>query len=307
MDDLTPNIRNLEAFLAVLHTRSFSLAGEQLGIAQPTVTQRVQALEQTLGARLFDRQPGDVRPTPAGAALVTYAERFVDLRDELARAMTPGAEIAASGTLRIAASSVPGDYVMPAVLQRFHHDHPQVRLQMSISDSHDVVERLFDGEAELGLVGDVISNDQLICQPFLEDEIVVVVPPDHVLAHARTIGPAQLAQHRWIVREPGSATRHTVEGLLTRDRGTSGLKVAMQIASTEAIKRAVRLGAGVALLSHRAVEAEAAAGVLVTRRIGSGPGLRREICAVRVRGRTFSRGAELMWDQLVGSTRARRS
>ena len=298
LEEIAPNIRSFEVFLAVQRTKSFSLAGKLLGMAQPTVTQRVQVLEQMVGSRLFDRGTGEVRLTPTGLTLVGHAERIVAARDDMVRALN-GQASAANGTLRIAASDTPGNYVMPVVLHGFHEEHPGVRILMSITDSRDAVERLFDGQAELGIVGDLQPDGRLVCEPVLDDEIVVIAKPGDPISSEKAIEIPELLNRPRIIREPGSATRVAVETLLRDSSKLNGLKIAMQLDSTEAIKLAVRVGAGVALVSRRSVDSEVAAGQLVTRRIGRA-GLRRQICAVRIQGMTLSTPAQHLWDRIAG-------
>lgn len=298
-EEIAPSIRSFEVFLAVQRTGSFSLAGKQLGMPQPTVTQRVQSLERVIGARLFDRRVGEVRLTPAGATLMAYAERIVAARDELVQALNGKAGVA-TGTLRVAASSTPGNYILPVILQRFHEANSGVRVLMSISDSRDVIEKLFDGKAELGIVGGTPADHQLVCEPFLEDEIVAIARPGDPLLSPHPLETPELVRHAWIVREPGSATRAAVETMLQRNPRGAGLNIAMQFDSTEAIKLAVRAGAGVALVSRRGVESEVAAGLLAVRRVGKA-GLHRPISAVRLQGRTISAPAQQLWDRLVGA------
>jgi DNA-binding transcriptional LysR family regulator len=297
----SPFLRSLEIFLAVQEHRGFSSAARYLGISQPTVTQRVQGLEESLGVDLFHRLQGEVKPTTAGRTLTMYAERLLSVRDEMMSELRGLSELK-RGTLRLVASTTPGNYLMPPALQRFRERFGGVRLVMEIVDTEKVVERVRDGDAEIGVMGYAPTGNELESEPFVEDEIVVIASPGHPVLVRPEAKLEELAHYVWVTREPGSGTRKSVDAMLAQHSMGRSINVGLVLDSTEAIKLAVRAGAGIALVSRRAVENEVALGLLQYRRI-AGEGLRRNFYLVRSRSRTLSPAGEALWGQLLGLDR----
>lgn len=294
----SPALQSLEVFLAVVDQRSLSAGALELGLSQPTVTQRIQGLEASLGVRLLHRGPRSVQLTAAGRILKGYAERMVALRDEMLAELR-GQAGAHRGTLRVAASSTPGDYVMPVVLQRFRERFPSLHVVMVVADSAQARRSVCDGESEIGVVGSLPADVRLIAEPFLEDELVVIGRPGHPALQADPLHPRRLTAYSWLIREQGSDTRRTVEALFADRRLRGELSIAMELNSTEALKLAVRAGNGIALVSRRAVESEVRLGVLEARSL-SGSGLRRQLALIRSAQRSLSPAGERLWRFVLG-------
>jgi len=296
-----PFLRSLEFFLAVFSEQSFSAAARTLSVSQPTVSQRIQGLESALGLELFHRGNGKVEPTTAGSALAVYAERMIALRDEMLGQLGGLVQLA-HGTLRIAASTTPGNYVMPPVLQRFGERHQGLRIIMQIGDSERVLELVRDGAVEVGLVGGIVSDDQFCSEAFIDDEIVVITVPGHPLLSVPKLSFNDLCDYTWVVREPGSGTRRFSEEMLNHAALGRPIRIGMVLDSTEAIKLAVRAGAGIAMVSDRAVENEVALGTLGVARF-TDQQLRRRFLLVRSCKRTLSPAAAELWSFLLGASR----
>lgn len=258
-DDQLPH---LDTFCEAAERNSFTAAAKALGLTQAAVSQRIQALEKALGRGLFDRRGGRVLLTDAGRTLHSYARRIADLHREARRAVT-GREPPVAGELAIAASSVPGEHLLPALLSEFGKKYPHVRVRAAVSDSTAVIGQVERGEVSVGLVGRKADGPHLAFRYLASDRMVLVAPPGHPLTKPKVVTVGRLAAHPVVLRETGSGLRHCFEQALGRaGRSLADLRVALELGSNEAIKEAVRRGVGVAVLSALAVEKELIAGSL---------------------------------------------
>jgi predicted ATPase/DNA-binding transcriptional LysR family regulator len=246
----------LRAFAAVVRQRSFSRAAAELYVSQPAVSKHVAALEAELGTQLVVRGRRETTLTPAGELLADYVLRAEALLANAHRALAAGAD-GGSGTLSLAASGIPGTYVLPELLGRFADDHPGVEIDFQLSTSGGALELVRAHRVELALVGGMVVPPELQGEPLLEDEVVLVGPP--ALA-GRRLRARELEGLTWVTREEGSATRAAVEAA----RWQIGLHAVrtLELPSWEAVKRAVARGAGIAAVSRLALELELETGAL---------------------------------------------
>src|SRR6185503_6557709 len=145
--------RQLAAFCAVVERRSFSQAADRLGVTQPAVSLQVRALEKRLGAQLLDRSGRRVEPTEAGWRLYRGAQRMLALEDQLVADVAASGEGALAGDLVLGASTGPAAVAIPVALAEFQRLNPDIRVYLTVSDTHSVVERVAARELELGIVG----------------------------------------------------------------------------------------------------------------------------------------------------------
>jgi DNA-binding transcriptional LysR family regulator len=253
---------HLATFSKAAELSSFTGAAKALRLTQASVSQRVQALEKILGTPLFKRQGGHVLLTEAGQKLYEYAQRILDLHRAARRAIT-GHDAPVGGELSLAASSIPGEHLLPALLALFGHKHPEIRVRATVSDSMGVIAQVERGAVSLGLVGRKIDKPHLEFRYLASDKMVLVVPPGHALSGRKKVSVTQLVRYPLILREMGSGLRHCFEKSLDK-AGLSlvDLSVALELGSNEAIKEAVLRGVGVAILSTYAVQKELRAGQL---------------------------------------------
>jgi LysR family transcriptional regulator, low CO2-responsive transcriptional regulator len=283
---------HLETFSKAAELGSFTGAAKALGLTQAAVSQRIQALERALGKPLFHRRGGRVLLTEAGRTLYDYSQRILDLHRE-ARRDIGGHMAPITGELLLAASSIPGEHLLPALLSPFGRKYPHVRVSASIGDSLAVIRQVERGEASLGLVGRKAESPHLEFRYLTSDRMVLVVPPGHALVRRRRISVRQLPAHPLILREAGSGLRHCFEESLGRaGLSLADLQVALELGSNEAIKEAVLRGVGIAILSVYAVRKEIQAGHLHSLAVG---GLRcdRDMYIVRDRRRVLPPPARL--------------
>lgn len=247
---------HLSTFVRVAEQGSFTAATTDLGVTQAAVSQRIAVLEGELKVSLFDRRAGRIALTEVGQRLYAYARRILDLHAQ-ARSDLAGYSPPISGELRIAASSVPGECFLPALLSAFHAMHPHVHVRATVGDSSSVMKDVEHGRAVLGLTGQEAEKSALESRPIGGDSLVLILPARHPWATRRTVSLRSLDREPLIIRESDSGSRSVLEKGLAR-AGTSlgALNVALELGSNAAIKDAVKRGLGVAFLSRFAVERE---------------------------------------------------
>jgi DNA-binding transcriptional LysR family regulator len=293
-----PQLPNLETFTRAAELNSFTAAARALGLTQAAVSQRVQALERALGVPLFDRRGGRVLLTEAGRRLHGYGQRILELHRQ-ARQEVSGRAVPPSGELSLAASSVPGEHLLPALLAAFHDKHPHVRVRVTVADTGAVLRQVEHGEAHLGLVGGKGDSPHLVYRCFACDRLVLVVPAGHPWGRRRRASLEQLCTQPLILREAGSGSRWCLEQALARSgKSARDLNVALELGSNEAIKEAVRRGVGLAVLSSRAVAREARPGGPLHTLQVTGLALKRQMFAVWDRRRALPIPAHLFLDLL---------
>lgn len=250
------DIRQLEVFAQVVEARSFSRAADALRLTQSTVSEHVRLLEDEIGTRLFDRLGRTTMPTRAGELLYGYARRMLELRTEAHQALAQFLG-QVSGALKVGASTIPGEYLLPPLIGRFREKFPQVSVALSISDSRGIAEAVLGGRVELGVVGARPSHRSLDAVELMPDELVAVVPPGHPWCGRRQVTLEDLCSEPLIVRELGSGSREALEvALAEAGPGLAGMRVIAEMGSTSAIKQAVKARVGVSVISKRAVEEE---------------------------------------------------
>lgn len=256
-------IPHLATFSTAAELGSFTKAAQALGLTQAAVSQRIHALEEALDKSLFHRRGGRVLLTEAGKTLHAYARQILDLHRK-ARLDVAGQEVPVAGELRLAASSVPGEHLLPALLSLFGREYPHVRVRATVSDSMAAIAQVERGEVSLGLVGRKSDGLHMEFRHLACDRMVLVVPEAHPWAGRKRVSLEQLSGQPIILRESGSGLRHCFEKSLERaGRSPADLRVALELGSNEAIKEAVLRGMGVAVLSAYAVHKEIVSGRLL--------------------------------------------
>jgi DNA-binding transcriptional LysR family regulator len=283
--------RQLAAFCAVVERRSFSQAADRLGVTQPAVSLQVRALEKRLGTQLLDRSGRRVEPTEAGWRLYRGAQRMLALEDQLVTEVSASAEGAVAGDLVLGASTGPAAVAVPVVLGEFQRVYPDVRVFLTVSDTHSVVERVAARELELGIVGAARRHRGVRFEPFFSDQVILVCPPGHPFA-GRTIGLDELREAPLILMQEGAGVRQIVEDALRR-QGVKlrDLDVRLELGLQESVRRAVEAGYGVTFISRTAVESDLAAGRLAEARV-EGLDATREISLASAAGRARTRVAD---------------
>lgn len=252
----------LATFSRAAELASFTGAAKMLGLTQAAVSQRIHALETTVGTALFKRHGGRVMLTTAGQTLYHYAQQILDLHRS-ARREIGGYDAPVGGELALAASSVPGEYLLPSLLSRFRRQHPHIKVRAAVSDSLGAIAQVERGQTSLGLVGRKAEGAHLEFRFLASDQMVLVVPRGHLLGRQKAVTVRQLRRYPLILREAGSGLRHCFERSLEQAKlSLTDFQIALELGSNEAIKEAVLQGAGSAILSTYVVQRELRAGQL---------------------------------------------
>jgi DNA-binding transcriptional LysR family regulator len=253
------HLNQLWVFYHVAKHRSFSQAAEALFLSQPSVSNQVKLLEDAYGLRLFERSGRTIGLTDAGGALYSYAERIFALAKE-ADSVIEEIKGMEAGGIKISASNTLGAYYLPDIIDLFRRKHPRVEIQMDVGYTENVVESVLTFKSDLGMIGRSVTHPNIVVTPLWEEELVLIVPPEHPFASLRTIGISQLQDQPFIKSEKGSGVRAITEELLS-GKGPSP-RVVMELGENEAIKRAVASGLGITLISATVAKRELEAGLL---------------------------------------------
>ncbi len=283
--------KQLAAFCMVVERRSFSQAAERLGVTQPAVSLQVRALEKRLGTQLLDRSGRRVEPTEAGLRLYRGAQKLLALEEQLVADVAASTDGELRGDLVLGASTGPAAIVVPVLLGEFQRESPDVRVFLTVSDTHTVVERVAERELELGIVGASRRHRGVRFEPFFADEVILACPPGHRFA-GRTVTLDELRDDTLILMQEGAGVRQIVEDALRRQGvRLRDLDVRLELGLQESVRRAVEEGYGVTFISRTAVEPELADGRLAEARV-EGLDASREISLASAAGRTRTRVAE---------------
>ncbi|MDD5284293.1 MAG: selenium metabolism-associated LysR family transcriptional regulator [Desulfuromonadaceae bacterium] len=283
-------LKQLEVFVAIAETHSFSKGGEKTCITQSTASQHIQGLEDELGVRLFDRGRGGALLTEAGKLFLGRARKILadcdDSRSAIRRFL--GME---DVVLRVGASNIPATWLIPAVLGQFLKQCRRVRLEVTQGDSRSVIKQLVNEEIELGFTGGRFDDDRIEFEAMGHDNIVCAVSSEFATVSKQSLSQAELCKIPLVVREDGSGTQMAVyEALAGTWISKDALNIVAVLGSTEAIRRALLNGTGYAFVSSMSVSDELLDGQLTTVRI-PGLNIKRKFYAARREGRELSPAA----------------
>lgn len=257
----------LQVFRRVAEMQSASGAARVLRISQPAVTRHIRQLEEEFSTNLFSRSRSGMVLTAAGAELLEHARKVEALDDEVYEKIG-GARASLEGHLRVGASTTVCQYYLPRRLSEFKLRHPSVRIEILQANSEETIGALLAGRIDMGLIEAPCRRKDLRVTSFFEDEIAVIASPQHPLSSRRTLAVEQLLGESLVVREAGSGTRLSVE-MAFRKAGANpaSLRIAQELPSTEAIKRAVASGLGIGFVSRLSIDAENKNGTLAVLKV----------------------------------------
>jgi DNA-binding transcriptional LysR family regulator len=253
------NFNHLAIFLAVAEEGNLTRAGERLFISQPAVSKQLRELEKSLGQALFHRLSKGVRLTDAGEILLTYARQIFALENEALQALNELRTLE-RGRLSVGASTTIGVYLLPEIAAQFRRMYPGIELDLEIANTAQIQARLLNNELDLALTEGFVASPEIQAEVLGEDEIIAIAAPQHPLLQSQQLSIIHLLREPILWRESGSGTRAMVEKAL-RDKGFSPPSH-LTLGSTEAIKRAVADGSGIAFVSRLTVENELRRGAL---------------------------------------------
>jgi len=243
----------LVVFRKVADQLSFRKAAEELYLTQPAVSLQIKALEEDLGVQLFDRTGTHIKLTAAGRVLLGYAEQVSSL---LLQAEHDIAALSGdhAGHLALGASTTIAQYVLPRLLGEFRREYPRVQSTLISGNTEQIVEAVEKQKIELGFIEGPARSRGVKTEPFLKDELVLIVSTAHEWAERASISCNEISAAPLLMRERGSGTRRVVEMALERQGvRRSSLHIMMELDSTEAIKSAVEAGLGIGFISRWAI------------------------------------------------------
>jgi DNA-binding transcriptional LysR family regulator len=250
----------LVVFRAVAEQLSFRKAAEELYLTQPAVSLQIKALEQDLGIQLFDRSGTHIQLTGAGVVLLRHARQANAVLREAEQAIAALSGDHA-GQLALGASTTIAQYVLPRLLGEFGKNHPRVHPTLISGNTEEIVSAVEKQKVVLGFIEGPAHSREVKTEPFLVDELVMIVPAAHEWAERTRVPVDEIQNVRLLMRERGSGTRQVVEMALDQHHvKRNALQIVMELDSTEAIKSAVEAGLGVGFVSRWALAKDARLG-----------------------------------------------
>ena len=253
------NLKQLEAFVQVSESGSFSKAAKELFLTQPTISAHISSLEKELNVRLFIRNTKEVSLSDDGKDLYRYAKQITDLEKAIEERFYMDSDDG-KHFITIAASTIPAQYLLPKVLMCYRERYPKEQIKIMETDSSEVVTQVVDHMVDVGFTGTVLEKKHCKYIPFYKDELAVITPdtPEYrILKEQNRDDIDWIIRKPLILREEGSGTRKEAEKQL-KNAGISmeALDIVASIANQETIKKSVKQGMGITVLSRLAAEDE---------------------------------------------------
>lgn len=282
------NLDYLRTYLEVIKLGSFSEVAKKLSISQPAVSFQIQKLERDLGIRLIDRGQKAITMTEAGKRLLRFAQLVEQERAHLGHDLDELRE-EVTGELIIAASTIPGEFLLPLILSEFKALHPSIEARVAVSDSLAVIGGVRDGEYDIGFCGIAPQGQELELFKIAEDEIVLIVFPGHPFSQRQEVSFVELEAEPLIFREETSGTQRSLESLLSK----AGLDLSkcspkLVLGTSQAVVSAVEARAGIAFVSNLAIKKSLALNLVKVVTV-DGLRLKRDFFCVYRKGRFVSR------------------
>ncbi len=278
------DLRHLETFVKIGELNSFTKAAEELYITQPTVSKQIVDLESYFGVKLIDRTKRQVTLTRAGEILFKYGRDFMALRKETVDAMEAFKGLK-KGVVIVGASTIPGIYILPQVLNIFRKQYDGIQIKLIVSDSKDITDKMEQGLIDVGFVGARDNSKKLEFRKLFEDTIVIIAPH----GYPSSIALDNIKKYPFIMREQGSGTRNFFYSAL-KNAGINpltDLQIVAELTDTEAIKEAVKSGMGISCVSKMAVNGAISQGDIIVMRVKGMEELRRSFYLVSRKGKSL--------------------
>lgn len=250
-------LRQLQVFDAVARHLSFTRAARELHLTQPAVSMQIKQLEEQVGTPLLEQLGKRNYLTEAGSELHRYVRAVAALLDEAGMVLDEMQGVQ-RGRLIISVAST-ANYFAPRLLAAFSQRYPGVSYSLDVTNRETLLRQLADNTKELVIMGRPPEDMDLAAEPFMDNPLVVIAPPNHALT-GRRVHLRELQDESFIVREQGSGTRIAMERFFA-ERGVA-LSTSLEMSSNEAIKQAVEAGLGLGLVSVHTLELELETGRL---------------------------------------------
>jgi len=241
-------------FCKVIDLQSFTRAAEALNLTQPTVSEHIRALEESLGEKLLDRLGREILPSPAGKVLYRYAREIIQLRDKAVQAIEKF-KGNLSGSLHVGASTIPGVYILPRLIGSFKASYPAIQITLKSGGSGEIVRMILDGKVEFGIIGARWDERRILLEEIYSDELVLAVYKGHPWEGRESVSVDELAGVPFILRERSSGTRMVMtQALEAAGFSPSLFNTVAEMGSTEAVREAIKARIGISIISSFAVK-----------------------------------------------------
>jgi len=247
------NLNQLKIFYLAAKRRNLSVAAAELFITQPAVTKGIQRLQEYYDMKFVNHIGKKLVLTDAGEVLYEIAEKIFELESKAEESIRDFQE-RKRGRIRILSSESFGDYYLPRIIIPFSKAYPLVRITMNILPTEQVIENTATLNNDLGFISYPVEHKKLLVKEVLEDQLVIITPPDHPLGRYPTLEPSNLEDQLLIMHETGSAPRKALENYIRKN--DLSVSIHLELSSNRAIKRAVEDGIGIALISRRVANEE---------------------------------------------------
>lgn len=246
-------LHQLKVFEAAARHSSFTRAAEELFLTQPTVSMQIKQLTKSVGLPLFEQVGKRLYLTEAGRELFATCRQIFETiaQFEMKVADLKGLK---QGQLRLAVITT-AKYFIPRLLGPFCQLYPGIDIALQVTNHEGILERMTSNLDDLYIMSQVPEHLDVNCEPFLDNPLVVIAPLNHPLAKETNISLQRLSSEPFIMREPGSGTRRTIQNLLDEHELT--VKVKLELGSNEAIKQAIAGGLGISVLSRHTLLTDA--------------------------------------------------
>jgi DNA-binding transcriptional LysR family regulator len=276
----------LETFLEVARHSSFSRAAEKRFRTQPAISSQIRALEEEVGAKLFDRSGGKVALTSAGKVFQQYAEETLQARRVVLTTVQEMERIP-RGEIVVGANEGTCLHILPEVFAEFKKQYPSVGVSIRRSESNKILESVIDNSIDFGVVSLPVSDNRMTVVPIHKDELVLIAPPSHSLAKNQAVSVADIAKFPLLVPKIGR-TRDAIENMFHERRLRP--QVSMELDSSELLKRFIAAEVGLGFIARSNVAEDVRAGVLVALSIADVQ-IRRDLALVFRKDKALSRAA----------------
>lgn len=245
-------LHQLQVFIKVVEEKSFSKAAESIFLSQSTVSTHIDNLEKYFGQKLFDRIGRNTVLTSFGEKAYTRAKELILLKDKLLTELKDDM-FKIEGHIKIAASTVPAQYLVPKVISAFSQDYPTVKFSLNMMDSKQAVELLINGKADLAITGYPYLYEKIVYLPWLEEKLVLITPP--AICLSENVSIQEVAHYPFLLRKHGSGTQITIEKILQKaNMDINKINVVGYVDCVQVLKQCVREGLGLSIISEIAAE-----------------------------------------------------
>ena len=253
------NFNQLRTFHYTAKHQSFTTAASMLFVTQPAVTAQIKALEEGCRLKLFKRKGRQVHLTEEGKTLYEYTQKIFQYEKEIENIIDEMKALK-RGILRVGSTKTYARYFMPSLLSSFHKDYPHIKLHLDEGSSLDMINSLLAFKNEVAVIAKASENPGVTFVPLSQEELVIIIPPNHPLTAKRSVSPQDIAKEPLIMKETGSGTRKRVNMFFEQHHCTPN--ALMETSNNDFIKQLVQKGEGISILVKACVAAEIEEGKL---------------------------------------------